>query len=109
MTNNVLFDLPAALVNLRPGASWVLEGDTYDKLIWKDENQTKPTEQECQEEMFRLWDLKNNTQYRVDRADAYPSIGDQLDALFHSGVFPEEMAAKIQAVKDQFPKPTVID
>ena len=44
------------------------------------------------------------TQYQNDRKNAYPSIGDQLDALFHAGVFPEEMAAKIQAVKDAYPK-----
>lgn len=43
--------------------------------------------------------------YVFERREAYPSIGDQLDALFHAGVFPEEMAAKIQAVKDQYPKP----
>jgi hypothetical protein len=35
----------------------------------------------------------------------YPSIGDQLDALFQAGVFPTEMAAKLQAVKDRYPKP----
>lgn len=46
------------------------------------------------------------TQYKRDRAKAYPDIGDQLDALFHAGVFPEEMAAQIQAVKDAHPKPT---
>ena len=39
------------------------------------------------------------------RATAYPAIGDQLDALFHAGVFPPEMAAQLQAVKDQYPKP----
>jgi len=44
------------------------------------------------------------TKYRQDRQ--YPSIGDQLDALFHAGVFPQEMAEKIQAVKDAHPKPT---
>jgi len=38
------------------------------------------------------------------RATAYPEIGDQLDALFHAGVFPAEMAAEIQAVKDKYPK-----
>lgn len=42
---------------------------------------------------------------RAQRVKAYPSIGDQLDALFHAGVFPEDMAAKIQAVKDAIPKP----
>ena len=34
----------------------------------------------------------------------YPSIGDQLDALFKAGVLPAEMAEKIQAVKDKYPK-----
>jgi hypothetical protein len=43
-----------------------------------------------------------STQYKKDRK--YPPIGDQLDALFHAGVFPAEMAAEIQAVKDKYPK-----
>ena len=42
--------------------------------------------------------------YRQKRRDAYPDIGDQLDALFHAGVFPDDMAAKLQAVKDANPK-----
>jgi hypothetical protein len=43
-------------------------------------------------------------QYQRNRAGEYPAIGDQLDALFHAGVFPEEMAEKIQAVKNKYPK-----
>ena len=43
-------------------------------------------------------------EYKYKRQPEYPSIGDQLDALFHAGVFPEEMAAQIQAVKDKYPK-----
>lgn len=42
--------------------------------------------------------------YKQQRATEYPSIGDQLDALFHAGVFPEAMAAEIQAIKDKYPK-----
>jgi hypothetical protein len=42
--------------------------------------------------------------YAEKRIMEYPLIGDQLDALFHAGVFPPEMAAKIQAVKDKYPK-----
>jgi hypothetical protein len=38
------------------------------------------------------------------RAGAYPDIGDQLDDLFKQGAFSDEMAAKIQAVKDAYPK-----
>ena len=43
--------------------------------------------------------------YKDDRKEAYPEIGDQLDALYHAGVFPKEMADKIKAVKDANPKP----
>jgi hypothetical protein len=54
-------------------------------------------------------DLVNNwkdpNQYKYNRKSEYPSIGDQLDALFHAGVFPPEMAAQIQAIKDKYPKP----
>lgn len=42
--------------------------------------------------------------YAEMRAKKYPSIGDQLDDLFKAGVFSDEMAAKIQAVKDKYPK-----
>jgi len=43
-------------------------------------------------------------QYARDRRNEYPNIGDQLDALFHAGAFPDDMAAQIQAVKDKYPK-----
>jgi hypothetical protein len=42
--------------------------------------------------------------YKHQRASEYPPIGDQLDALFHAGVFPADMAAQIQAIKDKYPK-----
>ena len=44
--------------------------------------------------------------YKQQRVQEYPPIGDQLDALFKAGVFPAEMAAAIQAVKDKYPKGT---
>tara|TARA_R110000751_G_scaffold97427_4_gene189540 strand:+ start:797 stop:1114 length:318 start_codon:yes stop_codon:yes gene_type:complete len=42
--------------------------------------------------------------YADNRRAAYPDIGDQLDALYHAGVFPADMTAKIKAVKDANPK-----
>ena len=45
-----------------------------------------------------------NADYAINRLNEYPAIGDQLDALFKAGVFPEDMAASIQAVKDKYPK-----
>ena len=43
--------------------------------------------------------------YHWKRAQEYPAISEQLDALFHAGVFPADMTAAIQAVKDAHPKP----
>lgn len=46
------------------------------------------------------------TQYQHDRRQLYPSIGDQLDALWKGGEAAQDMLARIQAVKQQYPKPT---
>ena len=43
--------------------------------------------------------------YQNERRNVYPDIGDQLDDLFHAGAFSDDMAAKIQAIKDAHPKP----
>ena len=53
-------------------------------------------------DLVNAWQDPN--QYKFNRVKEYPSIGDQLDALFHAGVFPEEMAEKIQAIKNKYPK-----
>ena len=42
--------------------------------------------------------------YAELRKSEYPSIGDQLDALFKAGAFPEYMADQIQSIKDKYPK-----
>ena len=42
--------------------------------------------------------------YGWKREQEYPLIGDQLDALYHAGVFPSDMTATIKAVKDKYPK-----
>jgi hypothetical protein len=44
--------------------------------------------------------------YSFLRTSEYPSFGDQLDDLFKQGAFSAEMTAKIQAVKDKYPKGT---
>lgn len=42
--------------------------------------------------------------YAEKRKGEYPAIGDQLDALYHAGVFPADMAVRLKAVKDKYPK-----
>jgi hypothetical protein len=55
-------------------------------------------------EVLVLIDEQSNKAYQEKRKLEYPPIGDQLDALFKAGLFPPEMAAQIQAIKDKYPK-----
>jgi hypothetical protein len=44
--------------------------------------------------------------YKAKRRAEYPSIGDQLDALWKGGDAAAEMLATVQAVKAKYPKVT---
>ena len=85
--------------------------DADNNLFGFDENQVIPeglieiTVDECREiaSQKAQYDFQNKS-YSEKRISEYPPIGDQLDALFHAGVFPAEMAALIQAVKNKYPK-----
>ena len=44
-----------------------------------------------------------NNKYQRDRAAEYPSIEDQLDTIYHSGV--AGWKTTIKAIKDKYPKP----
>lgn len=73
----------------------------YDQIIAQEV--IPPTEYVViPEEELIEWE---RTRYQRQRAPEYPRIQEQLDALFKAGVFPEEMASQIQAVKDKYPKP----
>jgi hypothetical protein len=100
---NVDFKLSDALFSLYEGCSYVLKDNDYEQLEWND-TIPKPSKEELESEIVRLKEEWTDKQYQRLRAPEYPPIGDQLDALFHAGVFPPEMAAQIQAVKDKYPK-----
>ena len=96
-----------AIQSLRPGAIWTYhhgKEDFDEALIWLDETQSRPTKEELDAEVIRLQAEYDAKEYQRLRAPEYPPIGDQLDDLFHSGAFTQEMAAKIQAIKDKYPK-----
>ncbi len=92
-----------ALLSLRPSAGWSI--DEEGEITWLSPDITQPTQAEIDAEIIRLQTEYDSQEYARDRVPEYPDIGDQLDALFHAGVFPDDMAAKIQAVKDAHPKP----
>ena len=76
---------------------------TADKIDWKDGHTTTDAENTAIDaEIVRLQAIED---YQAPRRAEYPSIGDQLDALYHAGTFDSTMTAAIKAVKDKYPKP----
>ena len=76
----------------------------YANLIVLDGG-AKPTETECTTGLAALqtaWDLENDS-YKSKRRAEYPSIEDQLDTIYHSGVAGWKTA--IKTIKDKYPKP----
>ena len=97
MTTNIKIN---ALLSIRPNAQWNLIGDT---LEWLDTEQAQPTEAEITAEVARLQAEYDNNEYQRQRAQAYPSIADQLDKIYHEGI--DAWKAQIAAVKQEYPKP----
>ena len=76
----------------------------YANLIVHDGG-SKPTEKQCTDALKALqdaWDLENDS-YKSKRKTEYPSVVDQLDLIYHSGV--DAWKAKIKETKDKYPKP----
>lgn len=97
-------NLTQALLNIRPGAQWEINGDTYEGLVWREGNtQEKPTKEELDAEIARLRAEFINNEYQRQRAKEYPSVVDQLDILYHQGY--DGWKARIDAVKAKYPKP----
>jgi bisphosphoglycerate-dependent phosphoglycerate mutase len=89
-----------AIQNLTTSSEWNVENGV---LYWRDTEQTQPTEAEITAEVARLQAEYDNNKYQRQRAQAYPSIADQLDKIYHEGI--DAWKAQIAAVKQEYPKP----
>ena len=96
------------LITVRTG-QWFGWSDSKNKIyanLIVHDGGTKPTEKECKDGLAALqaaWDLENDS-YKSQRKAEYPSIEDQLDTIYHSGVAGWKTA--IKAIKDKYPKPS---
>ena len=95
------------LVTVRSG-QWFGWSDSSNKIyanLVVHDGGSKPTEKECTDGLAAMqaaWDLENNS-YKSKRQTEYPSVVDQLDLIYHSGV--DAWKAKIKETKDKYPKP----
>jgi len=117
-------DIHDAIRSLAPGAGYSVDPSDFSTISWHDNSDSvnadgvyvgpadgvviytgpKPTVLEIEAELARMTAEWEENEYARQRVLAYPPIGDQLDALFHAGVFPDDMAARLRAVKDEYPK-----
>ena len=108
-------NITKALVSLRPGAQWSLDGEDYDGLQWLEKpvwegGQKKPTQAEVEAEVARLQKEWENTEYQRLRAKEYPDVKEYLDGLVKGDT--EQMQAYIDAclaVKAKYPKPEGVE
>jgi hypothetical protein len=92
-----------AIQSLVPGAE--VSVGLYDQSItWHRPEIAPVTVEQIKQEQQRLQQAYDWNEYQRNRAREYPTIQEQLDALYHAGVFPAEMAARIRAVKTKYPR-----
>jgi len=95
-----------AILAINPDAQVCVEGDGVDKIRW--ENGTPVISNEDilakQAELQADYDAKQYQRNRTKRPEdgGYPSIGDQLDDIYHNGL--DGWKATIKAIKDANPK-----
>lgn len=103
-----------AIRSLYPDTEFIIEDEDINKITWiknkpsdfnfADDNQKQNALNKLIAETSRLDSLEKQLEYRQKRKFEYPSIGDQLDALWKGGEAAAEMLAKVQAVKTKYPK-----
>jgi hypothetical protein len=83
---DAIYKLNPSIVTIRGDVAYDANGNevAYDKAV--------------------VQDYVDSHAYIAKRAAEYPSIGDQLDALWKGGNDAAEMLAKVQAVKVKYPK-----
>ncbi len=100
------FSIPDALLSLTPTAQWSLIGDDYSGLTWMDESVPQPSMVEITEELARLQEAYDSSEYQRLRAPEYPDFKEYLDGVVKGDQAQiDAYIAACQAVKDKYPKP----
>ena len=74
----------------------------HEIISWDSANSdSQPTDDELNT-AYTAWKTAN--EYKINRANEYPSIVDQLDDIYHNGI--DAWKATIKTTKDKYPKPS---
>ena len=90
-----------SILKINPNAQVSVSGNDVKQIDWHN-NTTPIAEKDILAKEKELKLEYDANKYQRDRAEAYPSIADQLDDLYHNGI--DGWKKTIKAVKDKYPK-----
>ena len=96
-----MYDICSAILAINPSAEVTIDDEDLDRITWLNGTAviSKADIQAKQAELKTAYDAKA---YQRSREEAYPSIADQLDDLYHNGI--DGWKTTIKVTKDKFPK-----
>ena len=90
-----------AILKINPNAEVSVNADDINQITWL--NGTTPIPKaDIEAKVGELESDYDSKQYQRDRKKEYPSIGDQLDDIYHNGI--DSWKTTIKAIKDKYPK-----
>ena len=90
-----------SILKINPNAKVSVSANDVKQIDWHD-GTTPIAEADILAKEKELQAEYDANKYQRDRAEAYPSIEDQLDDLYHNGI--DGWKKTIKAVKDKYPK-----
>jgi hypothetical protein len=99
-----MIDYSLILVTNYNGKQWLLTGNSYEGLEWRDES-AKPTQAELDSQWDAIQTNVNQNKYKQQRAAEYPDFKNYLDGIVKGDQV--QMQAYIDAclaVKAKYPK-----
>jgi len=97
----VKVDIVTAIQAINSKAVVNIIDDDVKKITWLDDT-TPIDEADILAKQKELQTAYDNNAYQRSRAEAYPSMADQLDDIYHNGV--DAWKATIKTIKDKYPK-----
>jgi len=96
-----MYDICSAILAINPSAQVSVNGEDLDQITWHN-GTAEISKADIQAKQAELKTAYDNAKYQRDRAEAYPSVADQLDDLYHNGI--DGWKATIKTTKDKYPK-----
>lgn len=97
-----------AIASLYPECQFIMENEDYNTIQWIVEPSEVPSIQQINEEIERIKIADTQNEYRQFRKLEYPELADFADAYYWAqqgdNTKMDEYLAKIQAIKEKYPK-----